>query len=77
MVPFAGAERFTSFLWIQDSKLLFEKGMSNDHSVFLRPGQDLRPLFLPEVLRRGSASLLSLVKFFFLGGVSFSRFIVA
>ena len=39
-------------------------------------GHDLRSYFILKKLRRGSASMLFLVKFFFLGGVSFSRFIL-
>ena len=45
MFPYAGAERFTSFLWIQDSILPMVLGMSNGHSVFLWPGHDLRSYF--------------------------------
>ena len=93
LFPYAGAERFTSFLRIQDSLLLFVQGMSNmasypsvvidswplvhlelysfgrtlslffwllraggshlvhgpgRHSMFFRPGHDLRSSFLPE-----------------------------
>ena len=50
--------------------------MSNGHSMFFRPGHDLRPFFIPETLRRRSASLLFWVKFICPAGVSSSCYMV-
>ena len=46
------------------------------HSLFLRPGHDLRSSLYPKGLRRRSASMLSWVKFIFSAGVSSSCDIV-
>ena len=47
--------------------------MSNGHSMFFRPGHDLRPFFIPETLRRRTASLLFWVKFICPAGATSSR----